>query len=217
MTDTLNELRATLDRLDDEIIQLLEQRFQISARVAAAKNGSATFRPGREAAILRRLCHLVPELEVAMLHGIWRHIFAASVAQQQGSLRIGVLADARVTAQWHFPNSLGFTVQDDLNTLFSTVPAKADYILVPCSAADQIARSLFVRDDLEIVAKTPLFAMDSIPPCYVIATHSADESGSDADVYAIRDNDEFKLVEIAGTASFDVEGDNVKWIGKVAI
>ena len=104
MTDQLTELRASLDRLDDEMIVLLEQRFQISGKVAAAKNGSVTFRPGREAAIVRRLCDAAPQLDRAMLLGIWRHIFTASVAQQEGSLRIAAHENAEATAQWHFAN-----------------------------------------------------------------------------------------------------------------
>ena len=61
MTDKLTELRSALDSLDDEIIALLERRFEISGLVAAAKNGSATVRPGREAAIIRRLQTVAPD------------------------------------------------------------------------------------------------------------------------------------------------------------
>jgi chorismate mutase len=216
MTDQLTELRASLDRLDDEMIVLLEQRFQISGKVAAAKNGSVTFRPGREAAIVRRLCDAAPQLDRAMLLGIWRHIFTASVAQQEGSLRIAAHENAEATAQWHFANGTGLAVYDDLVALFAALPDQIDYILVPCSEAVGIAAHMFANHGLKIVAKTPLFDLPEITPCYIIGTHPGDDSGSDADLYAVRENGVFTIVETCDAPPFDVKGDNVRWIGKVA-
>ncbi|GAB0115055.1 chorismate mutase [Acidisoma sp. C75] len=86
--DQLSALRAELDRLDDRLLDLLMQRARVVEDVAATKRGGAgPLRPGREAAILRRLLRqrtgALPPFGVIR---IWREIFAASVAQQQTML-----------------------------------------------------------------------------------------------------------------------------------
>lgn len=82
--DSLPALRAALDAVDDRILALLEERARVVEQVAGAKKGAGPLRPGREAAILRRLLgrHQAP-LPASSIIRIWREIFAASVAQQQ--------------------------------------------------------------------------------------------------------------------------------------
>jgi chorismate mutase/prephenate dehydratase len=86
LEDGLAALRQALDGLDDRILDLLTQRAAIVERVANTKKGGP-LRPGREAAIIRRLLEnhrgALPRSAVVR---IWREIFAASVAQQQGVL-----------------------------------------------------------------------------------------------------------------------------------
>ena len=52
---SLAQLRAEIDRIDDELLGLLESRVAIGRRVAAAKGDASGpyLRPGREAAILK--------------------------------------------------------------------------------------------------------------------------------------------------------------------
>ena len=77
-------LRAELDRLDDALHDLLMERADVVARVAADRaKGRVKLRPGREAAIVRRLLGrhrgaLPPQALVR----IWRELFAASTAMQ---------------------------------------------------------------------------------------------------------------------------------------
>ncbi len=83
-TDSLDSLREELDALDDRLLDLLMARAALVERVGSAKRGTGPLRPGREAAILRRLLgqHQGPLPRPAIIR-IWREIFAASVAQQQ--------------------------------------------------------------------------------------------------------------------------------------
>ncbi len=216
MTDKLTELRHALDSLDDKIIGLLEKRFEISALVAAAKDGSATVRPGREAAIIRRLQRAAPNLDPALISGIWRNIFSASVVQQRGSLRIATLDESLVTAHWHFANGATFEVIDNLDWLLDSVPVRADYTVVPCAAAAEIARNLLINRELMIVARTPLTDAPNICPCFVIGSHEADDSGHDISLYAVGDDDCHSIVEVARDTNVEVKGDKIKFIGKVA-
>ncbi|HEX3982653.1 MAG TPA: chorismate mutase [Acidisoma sp.] len=88
--DSLPVLRDELDGLDDRMLDLLIQRATVVERVAAAKRGVAPLRPGREAAILRRLLgQHQGTLPRSAIIRIWREIFASSIAQQQ-SMQVAV-------------------------------------------------------------------------------------------------------------------------------
>lgn len=80
----LAALRAELDRLDDAIHDLLMQRADVVAKVAAlGAKGRVALRPGREADIIRRLLarHRGP-LPRRVLPRMWRELLAATTAMQ---------------------------------------------------------------------------------------------------------------------------------------
>ena len=54
---TLQPLRKQIDRIDDRLLRLLNQRARLAVRVGAIKQreGRRLFDPGRERVILRRL------------------------------------------------------------------------------------------------------------------------------------------------------------------
>ncbi|WP_419899808.1 chorismate mutase [Roseomonas sp. USHLN139] len=81
----LASLRVEIDRIDDALHDLLMRRADIVAHMAASrvKGGAATFRPGREALILRRLLgRHQGALPRAALFRLWREVIASSLAQQ---------------------------------------------------------------------------------------------------------------------------------------
>ena len=82
MSDKLHKLRDAIDQIDAEILQLITHRMTLSDKVIAAKNGEAAFRPGREAALVRRLASMDTNVAPAVLLGIWRQIMAASLTRQ---------------------------------------------------------------------------------------------------------------------------------------
>lgn len=78
----LDELRQQIDRIDDQIHDLLMQRAGLAHQVASAKGREALmWRPQREAGILRRLArrHRGPFPRAAMVR-IWREIMAAMLS-----------------------------------------------------------------------------------------------------------------------------------------
>jgi chorismate mutase/prephenate dehydratase len=81
----LAALREEIDRIDSALHDLLMQRAGLSAHMAAsrAKGSASSFRPGREAAILRRLLsrHAGP-LPRAVVVRLWRDVISSSLAQQ---------------------------------------------------------------------------------------------------------------------------------------
>jgi chorismate mutase/prephenate dehydratase len=78
----LSTLRARLDQLDDQIHDLLIDRARVVESVARSGKPSA-FRPGREAAILRRLlARHTGKLPPQTLVRMWRELLAGTTAMQ---------------------------------------------------------------------------------------------------------------------------------------
>jgi chorismate mutase len=75
---TLDSLRRRIDEIDDAIHDLIMQRAGVVHDVAAAKNGDPlAMRPGREAAILRRLAERHSgDFPLPELTRIWREMIA---------------------------------------------------------------------------------------------------------------------------------------------
>ena len=81
---TLAVLRAELDRLDDALHDLLMERAGVIEHVARAGKRAA-LRPGREAAIIRRLlARHHGGLPAPTLTRIWRELLAGTTAMQGG-------------------------------------------------------------------------------------------------------------------------------------
>ena len=55
MSDKLKQLRAQIDRLDDELLKLVNQRAELARQIGHLKDNDAVLRPEREAQILQRM------------------------------------------------------------------------------------------------------------------------------------------------------------------
>jgi len=89
-SETLEDLRGEIDRIDDALEDLLARRVAISRAIARVKRAvpsgvtlSSVMRPAREALILRRLlARRPPELPPQFVVGIWREIISSSLRAQ---------------------------------------------------------------------------------------------------------------------------------------
>lgn len=94
----LASLRVEIDRIDDALHDLLMRRADLVAHMASSrvKQGAPSFRPGREAVILRRLlARNGGALSRPAVVRFWREIIAASLAQQ-GAFAVVALGEAGV-------------------------------------------------------------------------------------------------------------------------
>lgn len=89
---TLAELRKHIDDLDDEILQLLEDRARTVGAVAQAKQSSAlpTYDPDRERAVLERLSARALTFPADAIRAVYREIMSACLALQ-APLRVAYL------------------------------------------------------------------------------------------------------------------------------
>ncbi|MBV9115803.1 MAG: chorismate mutase [Acetobacteraceae bacterium] len=83
----LAALRAEIDRVDDALHDLLMRRAELAEEVGASSDKAATrvaLRPGREAAIIRRLlARHAGRLPRATLVRLWRELLAGTTAMQR--------------------------------------------------------------------------------------------------------------------------------------
>ncbi len=55
MSEKLRQYRDQIDRIDDELLRLFNERARLAQRIGHEKNGSVVLRPEREAQVLRRM------------------------------------------------------------------------------------------------------------------------------------------------------------------
>jgi chorismate mutase len=84
---SLDEVRARIDAIDEQVLSLIAERAVLSAAVTKAKraNGDTGFglRPAREAQILRKLLIAKqPQVSFELVVSLWRQIMADSLARQ---------------------------------------------------------------------------------------------------------------------------------------
>ncbi|MFC4271481.1 chorismate mutase [Sneathiella chungangensis] len=99
----LDALRAEIDRLDAELLSVLEKRVAIVGDIAAAKKDDGNplaFRPGREATILRKILSAhsskLPDTVVA---AIWRELISA-VGWMQRPYSVSITAPDKSVGYW---------------------------------------------------------------------------------------------------------------------
>ncbi len=60
MSEKLKQYREQIDRIDDELLRLFNERAKFAQQIGHEKGGSAVLRPEREAQVLRRMCERNP-------------------------------------------------------------------------------------------------------------------------------------------------------------
>ncbi len=195
--DTLENLREEIDRIDDVLHDLLMERATVIARVVGAKTGPA-LRPGREAAILRRLVdrHGGAFPKAAMVR-IWREIMGASVGLQE-PFTVGVYTPAadpgyKDIARDHFGTVAEMTVNRSPREILRAVASGAAAVgVVPTPVVDEEDpwwRSLVGAGDTAplIIAKLPFAGVNPAKglEALVLARAEPEETGEDRSLVVI--------------------------------
>ena len=201
MSDKLHKLRDAIDQIDAKILQLITHRMTLSGEVIAAKNGEAAFRPGREAALVRRLAAMNSDISPAVLLGIWRQIMAASLTRQNKDLTFAVHQAALPAAIWHMGSALMARHCDDFASVLALLDsASCRYGLLPATKDDTaLAQAICATTKIYIIARTPLFPIPTVSSAFILADYLPDESGDDISLFAVPQADESsKIVAVDG-------------------
>lgn len=167
---TLAALRTRLDGIDDEVLRLLSERYQIVREVQHVKqrSGDGVYVPERERAQLARLAQrneaLAHPVKAEALRAIFGEILSASRALQ-GALSVAYLGPAGTysekAAREQFGASTAFVPAPSIGDVFRKVErGEAHYGIVPIenSTEGMVGPTLdaFVASPLQIVAERDL-------------------------------------------------------------
>jgi chorismate mutase len=96
LPDSLDTLRAEIDRLDEALLELVEQRLAASLAIAELKKAEAgnclNMRPRREQAVIERLIQRARTAPPEVIARIWRTIMSYSL-QAQGRIELILCSD----------------------------------------------------------------------------------------------------------------------------
>ena len=180
--------RAEFDAIDDALHDLLMRRAGLSAQLSAGgmKAGGASFRPGREAMILRRLLarHSGP-MPRATVARLWREVIASSL-RLQSAFSVATMAGAETLARGHFGLDTPLrTHATPSRALAALSVGEASVAILPSPADGEPPEAAWwISLDaprLQVVAALP-FLMQSgqlLPSALVVAGFAADATPGD--------------------------------------
>lgn len=217
---TLDSLRAEIDEIDEALHELLMRRTEASEQVRAAKQVARPilFRPGREAAIVKRLLSrhggsLPPEALIQ----IWREIIASSI-RVQGPFTVAVYAAGGVEldlARAQFGvltpllpmSSVGpvLAALEDGHAQLGLLPLPEDTPAEPwwrgCGGSGD--------DALNILARLPFAAASLQPAALVVGRQTFEPTGEDRGYLVLETDGEIsraRLSEALGKAGIRPRG-----------
>jgi len=163
----VEKLRKEIDKIDNEILDLLNKRSNIVLDIAHIKrNENAKFySPERERQILERLTSLNPgPFPNETLKVIYREILSASLSLEE-TLKISCLGPlatfTHLAALRHFGSSAEFVPVESIKDVFDIVEkGKADFGVVPIENSNEGVISytldMFIDSELKVAAEVML-------------------------------------------------------------
>ena len=220
----LDELRREIDGIDDQLLTLLGRRIEIGRAVARSKapNGGPFLRPGREAAILRRLSAAAPAaIAPAVISRIWRQILVANLAQQTAVTVATTGVPGPILARDHFGVSAEVHVLADGRAVMEAVAAGDALVgVISCDGTwwQDLCNGDTLSDQPRVIARLPFFGPADMGQAVVVAGFDSDPSGDDISLYAVSDDAGQTLREVAGHAEAAAHRPPAggRWLGSYA-
>jgi len=200
-TPALADLRREIDRIDEAMHELLLERGEIIDTLIAVKNTQevgSTFRPAREADMMRRLVKRHRgNLPLDTAESIWRVIISTfTYVQAPFSVHADLSAgDAmmRDSARFHFGFTVPFVPHAGASSVVAAVSAsKGDLGLVPAFAtagAGPWWAALEFDAAPKIIARLPFVERPNHPaamPVFVVSRVAADAMVTETEVWSVR-------------------------------
>lgn len=222
-SDSLAPLRREIDSIDEDLHDLLMRRAEIVGEVGRLKasDGGPTFRPAREAQLLRRLLArhegaLPPEVIVRL----WREIVASST-RLQGAFSVAYSSIDGNSDTLHLAN-LQFGIDADvlrfasaMQVIAAVARGEASVGLVSFPQNSDTPEWWAEMDnvpEVQIVARLPWYVtaadIENMAGAFVISEGAPEESGSDRSVFTFACDDDVsqaRFAELASKNKLDVE------------
>ena len=173
MTPNLPDLRIQIDKLDKELLALLNQRAHVAEQVGEVKKreGSPFFRPDRVAAVIEKIQHAnTGPLKNEHVAAIWNEIMSACLALE-APVRVAYLGPAGTFSEQAALNFFGASIEhvscSSIDEVFrATAGGSANYGVVPVENSTEgvVSRSLdlFLNSPLHIIGETSLLVRHNL-------------------------------------------------------
>jgi chorismate mutase/prephenate dehydratase len=173
MTPNLPDLRIQIDKLDKELLALLNQRAHVAEQVGEVKKreGTPFFRPDRVAAVIDRIQQAnTGPLKNDHVAAIWNEIMSACLALE-APVRVAYLGPAGTFSEQAALNFFGTSIEhvscNSIDEVFrSTAGGSANYGVVPVENSTEgvVSRSLdlFLNSPLHIIGETSLLVRHNL-------------------------------------------------------
>src|SRR5882757_1409068 len=156
MADDIDKLRREIDRVDDEIAELLEKRAAHAKKIGDLKAGAAALRPERESQILRMVSKrngLLPPERVA---AVFREIISACRGLEE-AIRVSYLGPegtySEQAVRKHFGHAVEAVAEGSVDDAFRRCESgAAQFTVVPVENSSEGA----VGRTLDLLLLTPL-------------------------------------------------------------
>jgi chorismate mutase/prephenate dehydratase len=177
----LEPIRQKIDSLDNQIVEILNQRLALAAEIGKLKrnSGGQIYVAEREDAVLRKVTGLNKgPIKNEALRAIYREVMSAAIALEK-PLLIAYLgpeaANTHAAAMKKFGASVNYHAMTSISDIFIAVEkGEADYAVIPSenSTEGTVRETLdnFVESDLKIVAQIYLEISHSL-----ISNHPLDK------------------------------------------
>jgi chorismate mutase/prephenate dehydratase len=173
MTPNLPDLRIQIDKLDKELLALLNQRAHVAEQVGEVKKleGTPFFRPDRVAAVIAKIQQAnTGPLKNEHVASIWNEIMSACLALES-PVRVAYLGPAGTFSEQAALNFFGASIEhvscNSIDEVFrATAGGSANYGVVPVENSTEgvISRSLdlFLTSPLHIIGETSLLVRHNL-------------------------------------------------------
>jgi chorismate mutase-like protein len=210
---TLDEIRAEIDRIDQAVHDLLMRRVEVVRRVGKVKGASAPkWRPAREAALIRRLvARHKGEMPVRVLVRIWREVIVGGSLALQEAVSVAVVGRCWDVARDHFGSGVPFKRRSAAQVVRDVAGGKATIGVLPLNGEGGWWKALGKNADApRIVAKLPFAGGEG--DAVAIACVAFEPSGSDRSLFVVASRP--KLGRAAVTAALRKAGVSARLVAE---
>ena len=178
-----DRIRAQIDKVDLNILKMLEERVELTRKIKAAKNNQQFFRPGREADLMSRLIN-ESGLSPSLIEGLWRQIIAFGLDSQK-RMTVAVpgqkIEDA---AHFRFGATANYLpLKNYIDVLKAVANGKADVGILPhwqeSTWCWDLAEMRKANKPIYITAITPFIKSDEMSQSAIVAGSLPDASRND--------------------------------------
>ncbi len=219
--DKLSKLRVDIDKIDNQILDLLQERFQIVENVKDLKesnNDQFYIKSAREADMIKSLIKKsAGKLPTSLIVDIWRKIIAfANCSEQPMNIALhnpGKIADFRHILRQYYNDAIKVTNHDTVSGVVMDLESNKSQIAIfalPKSKNDHIFHDWWINlanntSGIKVFAKIPMIEDSASYDLVALAIKETEKSCDDNSLLCIEILDEVSQSQLESDISANFE------------